>query len=162
MSLGMVLHLYSYQDSNSKKLIWVLRWFGTYSLFVKSRFDLHFFNKSIFVCASYPGEGIRRRLQTKNPKVIFILCTICRAAPSVLLIYLVLWWRHLLQYSVYHKAVKRLSVFLSRSFQDISCLYEVIIFIAKRNYFVDVMLTVKFILADESFNASRDFARDVR
>ena len=64
--------------------------------------------------------------------------------------------------SISKKEVKCLSVFLSRSFQDISCLYKVIIFIAKRNYFVDFMLTVKFILAYGFFNASREFAREDR
>ena len=38
---------------------------------------------------------------------------------------------------------KYLSVFLFRSFQEISCLNKVIIFSEKWNYFVDFMLTVK-------------------
>ena len=40
---------------------------------------------------------------------------------------------------------KCLSVFLFRSFQEISCLNKVIIFSEKRNNFVDFMLTVKWI-----------------
>ena len=52
---------------------------------------------------------------------------------------------------------KYLSVFLFRSFQEISCLNKVIIFSEKRNYCVNFILTVN--LADGSFNASREFMR---
>ena len=126
---------------NSAPLIWDVKSYKS-SQGVTLIFSTSWFLFELFLIP----EGVLGAFTNENPK--------CNIHPMHIMqdntftvysiYYLVLWWRNLLRFNNY-KGRKHLSEFLSRSFQDISCLNEVIIFIAKRNYFVDFVLTVKLL-----------------